>query len=59
MLLENDLKDDYTTTTNITTENQLKTKQAELTDLVRRRAEYMIHITKHKYYAAGQVICWL
>ena len=47
--MENDLKENY----NITTENQLKTKQAELNDLLRRRAEYMIHITKHKYYAEG------
>lgn len=46
--LESDLKE-----SNITTENHLKTKQAELNDLLMRRAEYMIHVTKHKYYAEG------
>ena len=39
----------YTTTK----ETELKSKQAELNDLLRSRAEYMIRITKHKYYAEG------
>lgn len=47
--MENDLEENYT----ITTENQLKTKQAELNDLLRCRAEYMIQLTKHKYYTEG------
>lgn len=47
--LEKDLKRDYS----ITKENELKLKQAELNDLLRNKAEYMIHITKHKYYAEG------
>lgn len=34
-------------------ENELKTKQAELNDLLRSGAEFMIHMTKHKYYAEG------
>lgn len=47
--LENALKINYT----VTRENELKTKQSELNDLLRSRAEFMIHATKHKYYAEG------
>lgn len=34
-------------------ESQLKTHQAELNILLRHRVEYLMHITKHKYYSQG------
>lgn len=48
-ILEKDLKKGYTEAR----ESDLKIKQGELNNLLRSRAEYMIHITKHKYYAEG------
>lgn len=47
--IENYLKRNYSEII----ENELKSKQAELNDLLRNRAEYMIHITQRKYYAEG------
>ena len=49
-ILEKDLKKGYTEAK----ESDLKIEQAELNNLIRSRAEYMIHITKHKYYAEGR-----
>lgn len=35
------------------TQQKLKVERAALNDLLRRRAEYLMHITKHKYYIDG------
>lgn len=47
--LENEITSSYT----VLKENKLKAKQAELNDLLRNRAEYMLQTTKHKYDAEG------
>lgn len=45
--LERDAKKDY----NIAKANTLKSKQAELNDLLRYRVEYMMQVTRSKYYS--------
>ena len=47
--MENQLKNTYSSDI----DSQLKAHQAELNSLLRHRVEYMMHITKHKYYSQG------
>lgn len=47
--LEEDLNRNYTQEK----EYELKVEQAELNNLLKYRVEYLMHITKHKYYSEG------
>lgn len=44
--LERELKDNYSNEV----ETKLKLVRAELDDILRQRVEFMMHITKHRYY---------
>lgn len=47
--LEQELNSNYSEQKDIS----LKLKQSELNDLIKQRVEYLMHITKHKYYSEG------